>query len=251
VIGAEVGVGGGGDHGGVVCGEGAAGEEGFEAGGFCALFEGGTELGVGGYSAGDEDAFGLELFGGGHGAVDKVADHRVLKFPYQSQRLRAAKGQQLVEFSFAAGEGGFPFENFLAVFAVFADVVENRGFEAAETEVERVAARFRGTEFDGGWRAVGGGCEAIEDRAARIAQSEEFGDFVVGFAGGVVAGLADFLVEEGAVRRMRRDFVEDGVAAGDDEADRGKFRSFVGFEGFEEDGLDVAFEMIYPDQRFA
>src|SRR6202042_3041226 len=78
VVGAELVVGGGGNHGGVVCGEGAAGEEYFEAGGLGGVLKGGAELGVCGYATGDQDAFGVELFGCEHGAFDQVADNGVL-----------------------------------------------------------------------------------------------------------------------------------------------------------------------------
>ena len=108
----ELGVGGGGDHGGVVGGEGAAGEIGGDAGGLAALFERGAELGVGGYAAGDEDAGGVELFGGEHGAVDKIADYGVLEFADKGQRLRAAEREELFEFAFAAGEGFLTWRGF-------------------------------------------------------------------------------------------------------------------------------------------
>jgi hypothetical protein len=112
-----------------------------------ALFEGGAELGVGGYAVGDQDVFGVELFGCEDGTVDQVADHGVLKFADQGQGLRRAKWEELVEFAFAAGQGCLSGEDFGAVFAVFADVVEDGGFEAAETEVDRVAAGFGGDKF--------------------------------------------------------------------------------------------------------
>ena len=110
--------------------------------------------------------------------------------------MRGAKWEELVEFAFAAGQGGLSGQNFRAVFAVFADVVEDGGFQAAETEVEQVAAGFCGAKFYWGWGAVCGSGEAIQDRAARVTQGQEFGYFVVGFACGVVAGLADFFVME-------------------------------------------------------
>ena len=56
-----------------------------------------------------------------------------------------------------------------------------------------VGPNFTGAGCGGGR----GGCEAVEDGAAGVAEGEELGDFVVGFAGGVVAGLADFFVGEG------------------------------------------------------
>ena len=56
--------------------------------------------------------------------------------------------------------------------------------------------------------------ETIDGRAARIAKTEQFRSFIVGFAGGVVAGGADLA----DVRQERTvDAVEGGVAAGDEE----------------------------------
>src|SRR5450432_1405053 len=103
MIGAELVVGGGGDHCGVVCGESAAGEVDFHAGVLGALFESGAELRVCGDTAGDEDAFGGELFGCGYGAVNQVADYSVLEFADQGQGLRAAEREELFELALTAG----------------------------------------------------------------------------------------------------------------------------------------------------
>ena len=40
--------------------------------------------------------------------------------------------------------------------------------------------------------------EEVDDRAAGIAESQQLGDFVEGFAGGVVAGVADVVVRPAA-----------------------------------------------------
>jgi len=146
-MGLELGIGGCGDHGGVVGAEGAAGEIGGDAGGLAALFEGGAELGVGGDAAGDEDRGGVELLGGAHGAIDEIADDGVLEFADERECLRGAVWEELFEFAFAAGESFLAGEDFGAVFTVFAEVVEDGGLDAAEAEVERVAARFGGREF--------------------------------------------------------------------------------------------------------
>src|ERR1700722_9215690 len=124
MVGLELGVGGGGDHGGVVGAEGATGEVGGDAGGLAALFEGGAELGVGGYAAGDEDRGGVELLGGEHGAIDEIADDGVLEFADEGEGLRGGEREELFEFAFAAIERVLAGENLGAVFAVFAEVVE-------------------------------------------------------------------------------------------------------------------------------
>jgi hypothetical protein len=216
-----------------------------------ALFEGGAELGVGGDAAGDEYRGGVELPGGEHGAIDEIADDGVLEFADERECLRGAEREELFEFAFATIEGVLAGEDFGAVFAVFAEVVEDGGLDAAEAEVERVAPRFGGREFHGsGCCGVRGGGEAVEDWSAGVAEGKELGDLVVGFASGVVTRLRDFFVGERWLRWVLRDFVEDGVAAGDDETDGGQGGPLPCFVGFEEDGVDVAFKMIYRDERF-
>ena len=96
--------------------------------------------------------------------------------------------------------------------------------------------------------------ELIENRAARVAESEHTGDFVVGFAGGVVASAADasvgkFGAGRVAIRRGGRDMVENCVAAGDDEADSGHLRMARGEVRFENYGMNVAFQVIHGDER--
>ena len=59
--------------------------------------------------------------------------------------------------------------------------------------------------------------EGVDPGTAGIAEAEELGDFVVGFAGGVVDGAADESVGPCAVRGLRE--IEMGVAAGDDEGE--------------------------------
>ena len=46
-------------------------------------------------------------------------------------------------------------------------------------------------------RGLAEGGEGIDPGAAGVGQAEEFGDFVEGFAGGVVHGAAEGLVDEG------------------------------------------------------
>ena len=57
--------------------------------------------------------------------------------------------------------------------------------------------------------------ERVDPRAAGIAEPEQLGDFVVGFAGGVVDGAADEGVVPRAVRGSGQ--IEMRVAAGDDQ----------------------------------
>ena len=71
--GAETWMGGGGDHGGVVGGEGAAGEKYFEARGGGTFLKCGAEFGVSGDPARHKDAFGGNRLRGGQGLVHQRA----------------------------------------------------------------------------------------------------------------------------------------------------------------------------------
>ena len=59
--------------------------------------------------------------------------------------------------------------------------------------------------------------EGVDPGAAGIAEAEQLGDLVVGFAGSVVEGAADEGVVPGAVGGAGE--IEMGVAAGDDEGE--------------------------------
>ena len=59
------------------------------------------------------------------------------------------------------------------------------------------------------------GGEGVDPGASGIAEAEELGDLVEGFAGGVVDGAADKGVGPGAVGGAGK--IEVGVAAGDDQ----------------------------------
>jgi len=79
--------------------------------------------------------------------------------------------------------------NFGLQLGMAAEMIEHGGLDAAEAEIVGIAFHFWFAEANGFCIAMGG--ELIENRAARIAESEHASDFVIGFAGGVVAGAAD------------------------------------------------------------
>ncbi len=108
VVDLQLGVGSGGDHGSVVGAERTTGKVRGDPGGRTALFEGGAELGVGSDAAGDQDAGGVELLGGEHGAVNEIANDCVLEFADEGESLRGAEGEELIVFSSSA------FKSFLA-----------------------------------------------------------------------------------------------------------------------------------------
>ena len=66
---------------------------------------------------------------------------------------------------------------------------EDGGLEAAEAEIEGIALHFG--EGKANRARIAERSQFVDDRAAGIAEAEEFGDLVEGFAGGVVAGLAE------------------------------------------------------------
>ena len=121
--------------------------------------------------------------------------------------------------------------------------------------------------------------EAVDPGASGIAEAEQLGDLVVGFTGGVVEGAADERVGPGAVGGAAE--IEVSMAAGDDQGQGGlevgevlrlpgfrsgtppqrrrpvagdpgtwgTRRSWVGRLTFiEEDGVDVAFEVVDGDE---
>jgi hypothetical protein len=72
----------------------------------------------------------------------------------------------------------------------------DRGLEAAELKVEAPALQARAREPDGGRRARLR--EPVDDRAARVAQTEHLGDLVEGLADGVVARATEARIVAGA-----------------------------------------------------
>jgi hypothetical protein len=70
-----------------------------------------------------------------------------------------------------------------------AEMVEHRRLDSAEAEIVRIAFHFWFAEADGFRIAMSG--ELVENRAARVAEGEHAGDFVIGFAGSVIASAAD------------------------------------------------------------
>lgn len=100
VVGEEFGPCGGGDHGGVVGGEAQRWEGDGEAAAVGFGLEAAAELGVGGYSARDDDAVGAEGFGRGKGLSLQVADYGVLEGGNE------VEGLLIAEFCYGGGFGG-------------------------------------------------------------------------------------------------------------------------------------------------
>src|SRR5215469_10500025 len=90
--------------------------------------------------------------------------------------------------------------------------------------------------------------QAVDDGPTGISKAEQLSDFVEGFAGGVVARVADVLVGPGVL--VLRGQVKMRVASGDYQCQHGEAKFAIAFLAlFEQDGMDVSFEMIDRDQR--
>jgi len=206
------------------------------------------------------------VLGCGEGRAGEVAGDRCLEAGDEVQGFGVEEFDSLGEgfgvAGFGLGEsglaegGGAGFDAGLHV--VELGVAADGGFDAAEREVETGGVfvvfedRFAGEfgsgvagglgfdlgegERDGFGVAVGG--EGVHPGAAGVGKAEELGDFVVGFARGVVEGFADVAIVPGVAGFCGE--VEVGMAAADDEGEEGVGVGEGGF-GVHEDGVDVAF----------
>src|SRR5580704_11830375 len=189
-------IGGCGDHGGVVSGEGATREKYSDVhrGGFgCEAI---AQFGVGGYSSGNQHCAGTCFGRGLERARHKVADDCGLELGNYGERSRAAKWKQIGGFAATFVESFLAGIDFLREFGMRANVVQDGGLDSAEAEIVGIAFDFYRSKIRRVFSAeffAGGGLrrELVDDRAARIAEREEPGNFVVGFAGGVVARAAE------------------------------------------------------------
>ena len=234
VPGDEPGPSGGGDHGSVVGGKSERREGDGEVASVGFGLEAAAKLAVGGDSPGDDNAVRAKGFGSGKCLALEVADDGVLEGGDQVEGLLVAEfydGFGLWGERGVVGKGGATAFDTVAHMVGF-DVAEDSGFDAAEGEVEVRAfggcgglfvgdAGARGAMFDlaegerDGAR-VSMGRECVDPRAAGVAEAEELGDLVVGFAGGVVDGSAYVAVGPCFASLLVRCEIEVSVASGDD-----------------------------------
>lgn len=248
-----------GDHGGVVRGKRPAREIYRHAGVPRALFERGPQLTVCGNSAGNNDARRAQFLRGGKRAFHQVPHHRVLEFAHKTERRRAAHRKKLLEFSFAALDGYFPRADFRRVFRMFPDVVQHGGLQAAEAEIIGIPADFDVPEMHRRGSVLPNCRQSVEDRAARIAQPQQFCHLVIRFTGRVIARLTQFAIREssgGAVSRnllrgLQLHFIQNRVPARDDQAHGRHRRRLPRFVRFEENRVHVPFEVIHRHKRLA
>lgn len=241
----------------------------------------GAQFTVGGDSAGDEDTGRSECFLRGEGLAEQVADDGVLKAGDKVESLRISGGEGILNGRFGRSVGASE-KSFATGFSFGAQVVEfdvskDRRFDARKRkEKVRIKVGNRGGfcgfgagrlsskvgfGFDlrkGKWNglrvAVLGEC--VDPRSTGIAESQEFGDLVVGLTGGVVDSTAYERVAPCAVGWTGE--VEMGVSAGDDEGQGGVFRirgaaiiveELLLLTLVEKDGMNVAFKVVDGDER--
>jgi len=255
VIGAVAGkktrVAGGGDHRRVVRRESAAGEKDVDTAASGLGFKCAAQFAIRGDAAGDEDRARGVLLGRGKGLRDENRYHGALEAGDQIKRCCARKRSQRVGAAFAAGERLAARLDFGIKLWVAAQMVEHGRLDSAKAEIVGIARHLRLGEAHSVGVAVRS--EAIDDRPAGIAEGEHARDFVVGFTGSVVARAADARVCEPAraVRGLGFHVVENRVTAGNDQAHGRELRLASGCASLEKHRVDVAFEMIYRDERLA
>ena len=122
--------------------------------------------------------------------------------------------------------------------AVFFEEDADRGFEAAEAEIEIAGVDHAAREIEAGGVAIRS--EAVDEDATGIAEAEEFGGFVEGLAGGVVEGASEELVIPEAF-----DIQKQSMPAANDE--RGMGRDGVASEERRE---QVALDVVHGEEGF-
>lgn len=177
-----------------------------------------AETTIGSHAAADDKGFGADARGGLASTIEEFGDDGVLK-----------AGQHVEGGGVSGGVEG-------AVEAASLYPTQDGGLEAAEAEVAGVALELGRSETDGAGVTEGG--EAVNHRAARVAEAEEFGHLVVSLASSVVAGFAFE-----AVMALAEAFEDMGVATTGDEGQRGVLDINA-----QEGSANVAFEVVNTDE---
>lgn len=198
----------------------------------------GAEPAIASDAAGDDEGAGVDRVRGAGGAAKEFIDDGLLESGEQVEgRLRSDReplvdgGMRMLLTKLAAG-GDLGGE--VAGFSP----AEDGGLPAGEAEVLGAAFDAGDRELVGEHARVSVRSELIDDGSAGIAEAEELGNFVVSFAGGIVASAA-----EEAVAPAFADFEEVGVSTADDESQGREVAA-----GIHDGGVDVSFEMIDADE---
>src|SRR5450631_1286021 len=127
------------DHGGVVSGKRAAWEKNADALRTRRDSKAISQFGVGGYAARDQDCAGAGFLSRFERPGHQVADDGGLEFGNHGERSRGAKWKQLGYFPAALLESFLAGFDFIGKFRMRADVIQDGGFNSAETEIVWVA----------------------------------------------------------------------------------------------------------------
>src|SRR4051812_425547 len=104
---------------------------------------------------------------------------------------------------------------------------------------------LRSSELHGEWLAVSG--EAIDHRTAGVAQAEQLGDFIEGFAGGVVASVADVFITPCFAALLSK--IEVSVSARNDKSEYRESQFMIALLPLlQQYGVNVPFKMIHGNQ---
>src|SRR5262249_20118046 len=143
-----------------------------------------------------KNSVGGEFIGSSQRAFNQVAHYGVLEFADQRKGLWRAQRKQLVERAFASSQRSLACCNLGRVLRRLAHVIEHCCLQAAEAEVEGVAAGLPRTEFHGSCRVGCSSSQSVKNRTARITEAQQLGHFVVGFSGCIVTRLTDSAIDE-------------------------------------------------------
>ena len=126
------------------------------------------------------------------------------------------------------------------------DKAQNGGLQPAEAHVQAVALHVRKRERHG--LGVAERSETVQDGAAGIAESEQLGNFVVGFASSIVAGAPQQAVRV-FLPRVALDDEHVAVAAANDQGQGRKFYVTPGATLFQHYGVDMPLDVIDAEER--
>jgi hypothetical protein len=192
-----------------------------------------AETRIAGNATGDQGHAGTDVQCRGGGAAKQFFDDRMLKTRKKIKGWLRCGGQQFFERGFPKRTAPLDFR----LDVVLLGPAQNGCLVATEAEVQIVAFHFGEGELYG--MRITERSQFIDDRTAGISKAQEFRDFVVGFAGSVVARFA-----EEPVLANDANFEEMRVAAAYDQSDGGQRNRRM----FEQNRVNVSFDMMDRDQ---
>ena len=225
----------GGDHHGVISGEGKRGKGNRKAATVCFGLKAAAKLSIGGDSAGDNNAQCAERLCCCEGLADEVADDGVLEGGDEVEGLPITERDDLLRCWLDAAlccQSGTTSLDRLSHAVGFGET-ENGGFNTAEGEIEgRGTAGFCGSFFvcnafaygtrsdlaEGEGYSVRVAMEGkrVDPGTTGVAEAEQLGNLIEGFPGSIIDSTADALIAPGRLYCSRRQ-IEMRVAAGNNE----------------------------------